>query len=195
MSKSNKNKRKNEEQLAKDEKHMQEFDENPEVNDPSDEDKDEDQAVDQQASSEDESDEDEELPQTKKAKSEPKSFGAAVSTILGRYEQNKTVLPLSKSRKAMEEQRKRQQLAEKEAAEKEMKKNKQQLANKTHVVPEVLNTTEEHKLKKIATLGVVQLFNAIAKHQSEASSEGNVQVANSKKNFMEALKSQSKSSL
>lgn len=63
------------------------------------------------------------------------------------------MIPLSKSRKAIEEQRKRQQLAEKEATEKELRKHKQQLANKTHVVPEVLNTTEEHKLKKIATLG------------------------------------------
>jgi hypothetical protein len=52
--------------------------------------------------------------------------------------------------------------------ERELLRQKQLLMNKDHFVPEVLNNEWETKLRKIATKGVVQLFNALNKQQKLA---------------------------
>lgn len=92
MGKSNKLKRKNKENLFNDQNQMQEIVQNSEELTPLDENKEEGYNIeqdDQQITSRTESsDEDEGPPQTKKAKSEQNSFGIAVSTILGTYQQH-----------------------------------------------------------------------------------------------------------
>jgi len=93
---------------------------------------------------------------------------------------------------------KRRKLVQKEAAESEIRDAKARIAannkvlerrrkqNKDIAKPDVSMAAHEHALRKIATRGVLRLFNAIAKHQNK--SEGDVDESMSQKAQKEEAK-------
>jgi hypothetical protein len=67
-------------------------------------------------------------------------------------------------KKYLEEKKKRREA-------RELALKKKMLANKDHHIPEFLNEAEEVRLRKLATKGVVQLFNAVRKQQKQQQEE------------------------
>jgi hypothetical protein len=90
-------------------------------------------------------------------------FGAAMSKIMARDLTGKATPVLAKRKTAQAKQADKAALAIKEDAKKRKLRKR---ARKAHlVVPDPLQADFERQLRKVATKGVVALFNAIAKHQ------------------------------
>lgn len=116
---------------------------------------------------------------------------STISKILAQGNNDKPILSLQKSIE--------KQIDEDTKAEKELKKKtiaKQQAREVGRVTPEFI-TDAEKVLKKVATKGVVQLFNAIKQAQKVANESTGIQKnikelpAVTKKTFLKALKNES----
>jgi len=119
-----------------------------------------------------------------------------ISKILEKSQpENKTII-LSKSKKT---KRKRSELKEELTAKKEKLEQKHEEKEKGHTIPTRSNAQNEVLLKRIATKGVVKLFNAVNTHQktmssemkdikTEAKKEKKAKVIDTKSNFMDLLK-------
>ena len=130
-----------------------------------------------------------------------KAFGGAMSEILSRKSQVKKGVVLSKkTTKHLKEMRSEKD--EKSKTE-NLKRDRRKLLSKDLVVPTLKTGNYEKALRKIATRGVVTLFNAIRTHQKakeddSGSKKGKKrkrkEVSSSKAKFLEMLKQQKKNS-
>eukprot|EP01116_Phalansterium_solitarium_P014248 TRINITY_DN31832_c0_g1_i1.p2 TRINITY_DN31832_c0_g1~~TRINITY_DN31832_c0_g1_i1.p2 ORF type:complete len:318 (+),score=141.83 TRINITY_DN31832_c0_g1_i1:22-954(+) len=94
-------------------------------------------------------------------------FAAAVADILGAELPDDKTPILAKSKKKNDARRKEREIKKERRKAKEEALARKLLSNRDHVVPDHSNAEYEKKLKKIATRGVVQLFNAITKQQKQ----------------------------
>eukprot|EP01028_Stygiella_incarcerata_P008812 TRINITY_DN39526_c0_g1_i2.p1 TRINITY_DN39526_c0_g1~~TRINITY_DN39526_c0_g1_i2.p1 ORF type:complete len:318 (+),score=148.36 TRINITY_DN39526_c0_g1_i2:111-1064(+) len=105
-----------------------------------------------------------------------------VDPVLATYRKSLDKKALKEERKEKEERRKKR----------EKKLEKLLLTSKEHSVPSVLDHAKERTLRKIATKGVIQLFNAISKAQkvtesSASTDKGKHVMQESKKKFFDVL--------
>jgi len=106
-----------------------------------------------------------------------KTFASALSSILSEpYEKNsdqkdeeehsaKVVPILSECKRLKREEERLYKQIRNEKKRKEFVRKRKLLSNDRHVLPSVNDREMERKLRKLATKGVVQLFNAINKQQ------------------------------
>lgn len=93
------------------------------------------------------------------ADSAPRSFGTALASILNDERKGGPSLPPGTLRKRAAEKTK-----QKEAQE--ARETKRRLLEKDRVIPEASGAAYERRLMKVATRGVVRLFNAVAAHKA-----------------------------
>jgi len=146
-----------------------------ESNDEEEEDEEEEAEVEDENESEEEEIETQEV--EKKVKNS-RRFGDVVASILGEQEEDPTVDPiLSASATLKRSKSQEQQEKKKRKKKREKTKQKRLLANKDHTLPDNVDPSKaelERRLRKLATRGVVQLFNAINTQQKNATSMDSV---------------------
>ena len=130
-----------------------------------------------------------------------KAFGGAMSEILGRKSQVKKGVVLSK--KTTKHLKELKSEKEEKSKTENLKRDRRKLLDKDLVIPTLKTGNYEKALRKIATRGVVTLFNAIRTHQKakeddSGSKKGKKrkrkEVSSSKAKFLEMLKQQKKNS-
>eukprot|EP00743_Colponemidia_sp_Colp-15_P009508 GILK01010397.1.p1 GENE.GILK01010397.1~~GILK01010397.1.p1 ORF type:complete len:298 (+),score=96.17 GILK01010397.1:122-895(+) len=126
------------------------------------------------------------------------SFAIAMHKILGkRLREDEEAAPILAKYKTTEERIRHEKEQMKKA--KELAREKKRLKNKDHVLPDILNKDFERQLLKLATKGVVKLFNAVSQHQKSQDSISSTKVEDkklkvdkvdqlSKANFLQLLK-------
>eukprot|EP00742_Colponemidia_sp_Colp-10_P006633 GILJ01007111.1.p1 GENE.GILJ01007111.1~~GILJ01007111.1.p1 ORF type:complete len:307 (+),score=100.40 GILJ01007111.1:43-921(+) len=126
------------------------------------------------------------------------SFAIAMHKILGkRLREEEEAAPILAKYKTTEERIRHEKEQMKKA--KELAREKKRLKNKDHVLPDILNKDFERQLLKLATKGVVKLFNAVSQHQKSQDSVSSTKVEDkklkvdkvdqlSKANFLQLLK-------